>query len=349
MLASQIAKPFPLEYNTLNRPMKSRTISRARTSLLLLMINLLLAGCALPRSAQQSAQAQNAQATQAAFLVQTELARPTGTPSPLPTLSPTQTVVPPSATPLVSATPPIRVTPLPGLALYSHPGITDYVFQIDPAQWTPDPGGQTADLVHQTIADCRIEAVPGRGLGPPERLFWQDLGRFRWEILDYGTWAYVRPVVGADLVNNQNNFLALQDYHRAACRGDQETVLANLMTLSEAEGRVAYARYVSPTPRPAMEGFECPDTPPARLRVGDEVAIITDGLWLRSEPRVDNSTKVLQFRRNPPYRVRVIGGPVCETYVYWQVEVGAFGEGSETLQGWLAEGDPQEYYLVPVR
>jgi len=328
--------------------MKNRTVSHARSFPLLTLVTLLLTACALP--ARPVAQAQNAQATQAAYLVQTALARPTGTHTPLPTLPPTQTPVPPSATPRFSATPTqpvIRVTARPGLELYSHPDIPDYVFQIDPALWAPDPG--SADLVHQAIAGCRIEAAPGRGLGPPERLFWQDFGRFRWEILDYGTWAYARPIVGAGLADNQNSFLVLQDYHRATCRGDQEDVLANLMTQSEAEGWIDYARYQSPTPRPALEGLDCPNTPPARLRVGDDVSIVTDGLWLRSEPRADNSTKVRQFLRYPPYRVRVIGGPVCETYVYWQVEVSAFGEEGETLQGWLAEGDPREYYLIPVQ
>ncbi len=34
---------------------------------------------------------------------------------------------------------------------------------------------------------------------------------------------------------------------------------------------------------------------------------------------------------------RVIGGPVCEKYVYWQVQVVEFGEPGITTQGWLSK------------
>lgn len=300
-------------------------------------------------------------ATQAAFFVQTELYRPTRTATPLPTLTPTQTPAAASATPFLtgSETPlpdstqgntAVQVTAQPGLALYTHPDIPDYVFQIDPGIWVKDPSGKTANLVNKMMAGCRIESVPGHGLAAPKRLLWQDFGRFRWEVMDYGSNAYVVPVSGRGVSDQgSNNFLNLAGYSLPACRSAQEQMLSALMTRQEAAGGIPYTLFQSPTPRPALEGFRCPNTPPARLRVGDQVSVITDGLWLRSAPQADESTKLSKYLRYAPVFIRVVNGPVCEKYVYWQVEVSTFGEASVTTQGWLAEGDPTEYYLVAVK
>lgn len=144
------------------------------------------------------------------------------------------------------------------------------------------------------------------------------------------------------------SFLERQDYNRAACRATQEEALSNLMLVSEAQGQVSLAPFQSPTPRPALEGFSCPNTPPA-LRIGDYVSVVTDGLWLRSEPRAADNTRVRKFLHYAPNMIRFIGGPVCEKYVYWQVQVVEFGEPGITTQGWLVEGDPQETYLVTVK
>jgi hypothetical protein len=329
--------------------MNTKTASHALVPSLLLAA-LLLTACRLPaRQAERAAQVNRAQATQAALMVLTELARPTRTPTSHP---PTQTPPQPSATPPAPGTPTtpaLRVTARPGLALYEHPGLPGYLFQIDLAAWVADPENETGDLVHQQIADCRIAPAAGEALETPERFYWQDFGRFRWEIMDYGSNALAAPILGAGLEGSRGSLLALQGYGRTACREAQEQALAELMARSEAVGLAEFAPFRSPTPRPALEGFDCPDTPPARLRVGDEVSISADGLWLRSEPRVDTSTRVRQFLRYPPYRVWVVGGPLCGTYVYWQVELSELGEDGETLVGWLAEGDLEEYYLAPVR
>jgi hypothetical protein len=179
-------------------------------------------------------------------------------------------------------------------------------------------------------------------------LLWQDFGRFRWEILDYGVNAYAVPVMGGG-VTGGSSFLNLQGYNLPDCRKEQETILATLMTRAEAAGDLPLVLFRSPTPRPALEGFSCPNTPPVRLRTGAQVAVITDGLWLRSAPQADESTKIKKFLRNAPVNIRIVDGPVCEKYVYWQVEISTFGEASETTRGWLAEGDLQEYYLMSVR
>jgi hypothetical protein len=311
-----------------------------------LFLFLLLAGCRpVPQRVEQAAQDQ-AQATQAALLVRTEIARVSQTPTPSPTPPPTATPRPPDPT---ATRPAMTVTPLPGLTLYRHPEMPGYVFQIDPARWQAEADGGSANLVNAAVAGCRVEAVPGSGIAPPQQLRWLDFGRFRWEVMDYGRWAFAVPVQGAGLRAGESSFLRLAGYDQRACRADQEVVLANLMLASEADMDLPFVAYASPTPRPPLEGFSCADAPPARLRVGDDAAIITNGLWLRTEPRVDQSTRKRQFNRYPPYVARIVGGPVCETYVYWQVELYGFGENADALQGWLAEGDLKEYYLVPVR
>ena len=327
-------------------------------ALALLLVIGLLAACGLPpKTGSPAVEQQNSQATQAALSLLTELARPTRTPTlmatrtpTLPTFSATSTRTPTlPATPYTPTPPTQRVTPLPGLMLYTHADLPNYVFQIDPNLWAQDSNSATANLIHQTLDECQIQSVPGRGIAPPDQLFWQDLGRFRWEILDYSSWAYALPVLKAGGDPVTADFLFLGGYSRKACRTAQEKVLANLMLWREADGEESFVPFQSPTPRPALAGFECPNTPSARLRVGDEVSIITNGLWLRSEPRVDSSTKVRQFLRYAPVTVQITGGPVCETYVYWQVQVTEVGEGGQSLQGWMAEGDSEQYYLLPVK
>jgi hypothetical protein len=332
---------------------------KPQTAIPFILLVVLLAGCKPGASAVKMIQQQAVEATQAALYVLTEIARASITPTPSPVPPATETPLPPSQTPthtaseMAAASPTpapgaLRVTAQPGLTLYTHPDIPDYVFQIDPTAWQKDPGGQTANLVHQSIANCQIESVPGQGLAAPQRYFWQDLGRFRWEVMDYGNWAYVVPVLGNGL-NQGSSFLRLVGYNQRSCRNAQEDVLANLMLKREAEGQFAFVPFPSPTFRPSPDGFDCPNTPAARLRVGDYVSVITDGLWMRSDPRADNSTRVRKFLRFAPFAIHVIGGPVCDKYVYWQVEVSEFGEGGKTTQGWLAEGDLEEYYLKPVK
>jgi hypothetical protein len=324
-----------------------------------LLLCLLLAACSLPVAHRASgSDQQNSQATQAALLVETEIARALNTATPTPV--PSATIVQPSATPdadasataaanATPAAPVIQITPLAGMALFTNPALPEYVFQVDPETWAKDPSGETANLVHASIAGCEVQSVPGHGLGEPQRYFWQDLGRFRWEVMDYGSNAFVIPVQGAGLSEQGGSFLALQGYNRAKCRAAQEKVLKNLMLASEASGKLAFTAYASPTPRAALENFTCADAPEARLRVGDWVSVVTNALWLRSEARADNSTKLHQYPRSAPVVIKIVGGPVCEKYVYWQVEVSTFGEGGQTVRGWMAEGDTEEYYLVKVK
>jgi hypothetical protein len=322
---------------------------------------LLLTACQPPAlRGSRAAQQIDAGATQAAYAVQTAIVRASDTPTA--TVAPTASATPITLESAATATPTtgdaagtpspgeVRVTAAPGLQFYTNPDVAQYVFQIDPALWQKDPGGETSNLVHQSLSDCRIEAVPGHGLGPPERLTWEDHGRFRWEVMDYGKHAFVFPILGGGLNGADGSFLDLVGYNQPGCRSDQMDVLDHLMTSDEAGGAAVYAPFASPTPRPALEGYDCPNTVAARLRVGDEIQVVTDGLWLRSAPQADEGSKVRKYSRGAPQSMRVIGGPQCGKYTYWQVEISDFGEGNATTtQGWFAEGDASEYYLAPVR
>ncbi len=317
------------------------------------LLALALGACAPAAPAARPTSPVAASATQAALEVATEIARPSSTPTPPPSATP----LPASATPSPLPSPTLTLeagtlapsgiaTPKPGLMLYTSPDIPDYVFQIAAARWAKD--SESGNLVDQKVANCRIEAVPGHGLGQPQRLLYQDLGQFRWEILDYGKTVFAHPIAGENLAE-ASSYLQLVGYQQDACRSDLERVLADLLTRRQALGKQAFQPYASPTARPQLEGFSCPNAPQTRLRVGDEVSVITDGLWLRSEPRADVSTKLRSFLRYAPYFIRITDGPVCEKYVYWKVEVTSLEMGVESIQGWLAEGDPQEYYLAPIK
>jgi hypothetical protein len=314
---------------------------RQRASILGILLILLLTTCGTPASKDRATQKTNETATQPAVDVGIEISRPSRTP----TFTVTQTPSLPRITssPIMTASPiAIRVTAQPGMQLHVvnslYPPV--YVVQVDPARWSQG-------LENKVVPNCGVYSITGGGLPRPQRLFWQDLGRFRWEIMDNDTSALAVPIRGNGLSDQEKNYLLLMGYNQPACRSDQEKLLANVMTVREAAGEIPFALFASPTPRPALAGFDCPNTLPARLRIGDEVSVITDGLWLRSEPRADESTKMRQFNRRPAEVITIIDGPVCEKYVYWKVSVRPFWDNA--TQGWFAEGDTREYYLIPVK
>ena len=155
---------------------------------------LLLSACA---PSQAATRAPDVTATQAAIVVQTVIAEPSRTA----TLPATQTPLPasPTAQPTPTAKQPIPVTPLPGTQMYTLPDNLDYVLQIDPTHWRVDANSVYPTLIHQKVANCSVYIEPGHGMPAPNKLYWKDLGRFHWEILDFGKFAYTRPLVGGVL------------------------------------------------------------------------------------------------------------------------------------------------------
>ena len=94
------------------------------------------------------------------------------------------------------------------------------------------------------------------------------------------------------------------------------------------------------------DAFECENTLPPRLAVGDRALITAGFLWLRNEARVDKSTETKLYTQYAPAEITVTAGPVCaDDFVFWEVTLREFGETGETYTGWMAESGAEEYYM----
>ncbi|MCI0616979.1 SH3 domain-containing protein [bacterium] len=102
--------------------------------------------------------------------------------------------------------------------------------------------------------------------------------------------------------------------------------------------------------KPPTTPFICSLAPEIRLQIGNKARItFTSGekTRLRSAPEGgDNLIATL----SEGTELEIIDGPVCyprpgrsDAYVYWKVHVTTNG-----LEGWLAEGDADAYYLEPI-
>ncbi len=84
----------------------------------------------------------------------------------------------------------------------------------------------------------------------------------------------------------------------------------------------------------------CLGAPMPRLHVGGEAVVAIDGLNLRALPAVETGVVVRLYHN---HRLSVIGGPSCNgLYTWWRVET------ASGLRGWIAEGTPDQYYVVPL-
>ncbi len=99
------------------------------------------------------------------------------------------------------------------------------------------------------------------------------------------------------------------------------------------------------TPAAAPTWQPCPATYPSRLYVGDTVMVSTNpplANRLRKSP--NTGSKILGMIQ-PGEKAQVIGGPVCSNeWIWWQVTSLSSG-----LTGWTAEGDRDNYWLIPMR
>jgi len=112
--------------------------------------------------------------------------------------------------------------------------------------------------------------------------------------------------------------------------------------------------FLSATPFPSQTSLPtateadrlvCPDAPLTRLRVGDRAYVSLeppDPNRVRDQP--STSARVLG-QIVPGEEVMILDGPACaNSWVWWQVR----SESQTTLIGWTAEGDRQNYWLVPL-
>jgi hypothetical protein len=88
----------------------------------------------------------------------------------------------------------------------------------------------------------------------------------------------------------------------------------------------------------------CSPSPPTRLEPGMR-AVVSQRLGLRLRIRAEPGlNQAILHRMARGTEVSIIGGPVCaDGYQWWNIDLGARGTG------WVAEGEPQLYYLEPLR
>ena len=99
------------------------------------------------------------------------------------------------------------------------------------------------------------------------------------------------------------------------------------------------------TPTPAEGPWEaCTNTYLSRLRVGDKAYVAFDpplANRVRERPNLDAA---ILGNIEPGEEIEILGGPACNTrWVWWEVR-----SLSTNLQGWTAEGDGEDYWLVPL-
>jgi hypothetical protein len=92
--------------------------------------------------------------------------------------------------------------------------------------------------------------------------------------------------------------------------------------------------------------FTCPKAPTSRLKVGSKAIVIEATTRLRSESEVSDNIIFLLAERDI---LEITDGPICsprpdrsDYFVFWKVVV-----PSRSLEGWVAEGDSDFYFIQP--
>jgi hypothetical protein len=98
------------------------------------------------------------------------------------------------------------------------------------------------------------------------------------------------------------------------------------------------------TPTPAEGPWEaCSNTYLSRLRVGDLAFVALDPPLANRVRERPNTTSAILGNIEPGEEIEILGGPACNTrWVWWEVR-----SLEKDLQGWTAEGDGVDYWLVP--
>jgi eukaryotic-like serine/threonine-protein kinase len=106
------------------------------------------------------------------------------------------------------------------------------------------------------------------------------------------------------------------------------------------------------TPLP-LELASCPDSPPARLAVGDRGRVEPGGRPNRLRPEPSTDSEAIEPPLSPGTRFTVTGGPQCNKAEggplirFWQVNAG--GRLGWTAEGWLDDSrDDDSYYIEPL-
>ena len=234
-------------------------------------------------------------------------------PQPSPTHQPT---LKPSATRTPTFTP--TKTPTPTPAVTEGP-IAEFDFGEMAALDYPRANWQyvAGALVHRSLPGCSLRQGNAGEADSSNRI---QIGAFTWMISYNGAYT---------LMSAGEAHLTMELGKKpTTCKQAITTLMRTVHTASE------YA-----------QAGECRYAPAQRLKVGDTATVLSSS-YLRTEPRWDEKTRIRLVSPTEKLTIKITGGPVCAIYnkgeySYWQVDL------SNGKTGWMAEGDLQEYYLIP--
>jgi hypothetical protein len=97
----------------------------------------------------------------------------------------------------------------------------------------------------------------------------------------------------------------------------------------------------SPTPRVVI-WRPCPDAATSRLKVGDLAYVTKDPPVPNRVRKEPNRQAEILGHINPGASMEILEGPTCaDGWVWWKVK-------NADLNGWMAEGDQETYWMVPL-
>ncbi len=100
---------------------------------------------------------------------------------------------------------------------------------------------------------------------------------------------------------------------------------------------------VVPTPTARVVVWKpCPDAPTSRLKVGDLAYVTKDPPSPNRVRKEPNRQAEILGLINPGGSMEILEGPTCaDNWVWWHVK-------NADLNGWMAEGDQETYWMVPL-
>ncbi len=223
--------------------------------------------------------------------------------------------------------------PLENLLEYRPVPDNGVVFYYDPGIWSVD---ETMSPYYHLVANdesCEIfdPTYFGHGIAGPANRTPVYIGGRNW-IETYGyLYSYRDDFVRIEIRASSNV---------STCYDQAYEVLSTMKI--EGENFVAENPMPTSTPQPL---FVCTDAPNKIGYIGAAGYTIKEVRFRSSPEYLD--TNVIQKLPEGTY-FSIIGGPVCGEYpdgkyIYWEVEVQQ-NDGT-ILQGWLAEGDKENYYI----
>lgn len=224
--------------------------------------------------------------------------------------------------------------PLANLLEYRPVPDNGVVFYFDPEIWSVDETSSPYYHLKTKDESCEIfdPTYFGHGIAGPENRTPVYIGGRNW-IETYGyLYGYRDDFVRIEIRAFSNG---------STCYEQAYAVLATMRI--EGEDFVEENPLPTSTPQPV---FVCDGAPNKIGYIGAFGYTITS-VRLRSSPQYLDDNIITKLPQGTSFSV--IGGPICGEYpdgkyIYWQVDVQNL-DGS-TLQGWLAEGDEENYYVA---